>query len=67
MKTSVTKTFEIIFTVEAHWNEEGGMGSDQYGGECAELAQALSLYEIALTCRPNTDWRIVGTVKILTK
>lgn len=31
MKMTVTTSYELTFQVQAHWSEEGGMGSDYFG------------------------------------
>jgi hypothetical protein len=63
MKIQVTTSHTITFTVEAFWNEEGGMGQDQFGGEVKELAEAIRLLEMAKAHNAEPDWVIVARVK----
>lgn len=62
MKISATTKHDISFTVEAFWNEEGGMGQDQFGDVVPELVAAVRLLELARVAHPKTNWVIVGTV-----
>ena len=43
MKINLTTTHELTFAVEAFWNEEGGMGEDQFGKDVPTLEEALAL------------------------
>ena len=61
-----TTSHTITFTVEAFWSEEGGMGSDSFGGECSDLVQAVHQLELARAHNAKTDWVIVGKVKTFT-
>ena len=67
MKTSVTKTYDITFSVESHWNEPGGMGHDQFGSDVQEMNQALTQLDLARATRSDMDWKIVLDVKTSTK
>lgn len=63
MKLQTTTSHTISFTVEAFWNEEGGMGQDQYGEAVDTLQQAVRLLELARVKDPKTNWVIVCDVK----
>ena len=41
MEISTTIKVKLTFKVEAFWSEEGGMGSDSFGGTCNTLEEAL--------------------------
>lgn len=66
MNLKTTTSHAITFTVEAFWDEEGGMGQDQYGEGVQELAQAVRLLELARIAQPKEPWRIVADVKTTT-
>jgi hypothetical protein len=66
MNIKTTTSHEIKFTVEAFWDEEGGMGTDQFGGEVDALAEAVKLLELAKVSgklSKGLEWVIVGYVK----
>ena len=69
MTLSKTTTHEITFTVEAFWDEEGGMGNDSFGDEQKDLPSAVQLLELARVARPKELqlWVIVARVKTTTK
>jgi len=62
-----TKTSHVItFTVEAFWNEEGGMGSDTFGEPTGELPVAVRTLELARISGgipKGVEWVIVADVK----
>lgn len=66
MEIKKTTSHSITFTIEAFWDEQGGMGTDQYGESVGELHQAVHLLELAKVAKPKTDWKIIGTVKTST-
>lgn len=66
MNLKTTTSHAITFTVEAFWDEEGGMGQSQYGEGVQELAQAVRLLELARIAQPKEPWRIVADVKTTT-
>lgn len=59
--TKVSHT--VTFTIEAFWNEEGGMGHDQLGGTFDDLTGAIRGLEIARLTQSTTEWVIVCRVK----
>ncbi len=61
----ITKTTKhlISFSVEAHWDEEGGMGCDSFGGSVKTIEEAVELFDLACISNPNQDWFIMGTVE----
>ena len=63
MNIKTTTSHAITFTVEAFWDEEGGMGHDQYGEAAQDLPQAIRILELARVAQPQTDWCIVADVK----
>ena len=67
MKITTSTSHNIIFTVEAFWDEEGGMGQDQYGDEVQELPEAIKLLELARVAKPKEKWLIVCHVETVTK
>jgi hypothetical protein len=62
MTIKKTTTHTVSFTVEAFWNEEGGMGHAQHGDTKTELVEVIQLLELARIADPNTDWTIVCDV-----
>jgi len=65
MKISITTTHELVFAVEAFWNEEGGMGSEQFGENVATLEEALTLLQAARAHNAENNWII--TINVSTK
>jgi hypothetical protein len=63
MNIKIVTEHTVSFTVEAFWNEEGGMGQDSFGGVVKELPEAVHLLELARKHSPKTNWVIVGQVK----
>ena len=77
MKLTTTTEHNIKFTVESFWDEEGGMGHDQFGESVETLADAVALLDIArgggtkvgrtdyIAARnePPMDWVIVARVE----
>lgn len=63
MTIKTTTSHNLTFSVEAFWNEEGGMGHEQYGEDVQELTQALHLLELARVARSAYDWAIVCRVE----
>jgi hypothetical protein len=62
---TTTTTHDLVFKVEAFWDEEGGMGTDSYGGPVKELSDAVHLLELARASQPKMDWII--TIEVKTK
>lgn len=62
MNISITTSHTVVFTVQAFWDEEGGMGQDQYGKGVSELADAIRMVDLARIADPKREWVIVGTV-----
>ena len=58
MKITNTVSYNLIFTVECYWSEEGGMGFDDFGPECKTIQEALHYFELAKAKEPNEDWMI---------
>ena len=63
MTIKTTTSHNLIFSVEAFWNEEGGMGHEQYGKDVKELTEALHLLELARVAQSAYDWAIVCRVE----
>jgi hypothetical protein len=58
MKISNTINYNLTFKVEAFWDEEGGMGTEQYGASVSELTDALRILESAKNTQPKLPWII---------
>lgn len=62
MKFTTTTTHDIEFHVEYFENMEGGMDHNVYGKPVKELAQAISLLELARISDPKREWIITADV-----
>jgi len=62
MKIRITVSHIVTFSVQAFWNEEGGMGHESFGKDCDDLYDALIQLELAKTNAPDIDWIIVCNV-----
>lgn len=63
MEITKTTKHSITFSVEAHWNEEGGMGCDTFGNSVKTIEEAVELFDLACISSPSQDWFIMGTVE----
>ena len=62
MKITKKAIYEVSFTIEAFWDEEGGMGTDCFGPTVYTLEEAIHTLELAMASSKD-DWVIVGKVK----
>jgi hypothetical protein len=67
MQITTTTNHAIAFTIEAFWDEEGGMGRSQFGDSTQTLEEAVHLLEVARTQKKTllpdgAEWVIVGNV-----
>jgi hypothetical protein len=62
MKTSHTVEHNIKFSVQAFWNEEGGMDQTEFGGSVETLNEALHIFTVAQLQQPKEPWIIVCDV-----
>ncbi len=67
MTLQTTITHKLTFAVEAFWDEEGGMGRDEYGTDQSELSEAVRLLELARVAFPKTRWIITCNVETVVK
>lgn len=58
MELSTNITHTITFSIQAFWNEEGGMGQDTFGEDCGSLNEAVVLLDLAQIKEPKLDWII---------
>lgn len=64
MKTRIMIEAEVKFTVEYFEPTEGGMDSDQFGGEFDTVEQALPTLREATLSKPDREWLIVGRARM---
>ena len=62
MKIDTQATYTITFSVQAYWNEEGGMGHDTFGKVVDDLPAAILQLELAQISNPKLDWQIICDV-----
>lgn len=68
MELTTSTTHLITFSVQAFWDEEGGMGNDMYGDPVQELADAIRLLELARVGeKKKNKWVIVCDVETTVK
>jgi hypothetical protein len=73
MNITVTTTHKITYQVYACWNEEGGMGSRDFGPECDRIEEAIVQLQLARSSENNTpaafktDWFIKCDVQTIIK
>lgn len=68
MKITVTKTYELTYSVEYFHPNEGGMDEGNYGSPVKTIEEAVMLLELARTPAPTNynhgaDWIIVVRVE----
>ena len=64
MKIVVKTSHVLVFTIEAFWHEEGGMGHEVFGTPQNTLEDAVYQLELAKAFETlDTDWVIVVKVK----
>ena len=66
MKMQVTTTYELEFSVQAFWDEEGGMREESFGDPTNDLNDAIRLLELAKATKKlsyDLEWIIVCKVK----
>jgi hypothetical protein len=66
MTIKTTTVHTLVFSVEAFWHEEGGMGTEQWGQTVSEMAEAIRMLEMARLCNPKQDWVVVIRAKTVT-
>lgn len=62
MKLTKTTVHDITFSVEAFWDEEGGMGHECMVSGLQTLAEAVEAYERACLTRSDLTWIIAADV-----
>jgi len=63
MKITVTKTYELTYSVQYFDQTEGGMDNGSFGDQVKTIEEAVSLLEIARVTRSDEDWVIVVEVE----
>lgn len=62
MKISKTINYEISFSIEAHWSEEGGMGHEVFASGMLDMIEAINALEFAEVKDSNLDWQIIVNI-----
>ena len=62
MKITTTVVHTVMFSVQAFWSEEGGMGHGAFGTVCETLIEALVQLDLAITKENDKDWVVVCDV-----
>ena len=60
IKTTLEKT--VTFSIEAYWNEEGGMGERVFVNGISSIEEAVVALDKANYIQNDMDWIIVGRV-----
>lgn len=63
MQIKTIKTHNVSFSIQAFWNEEGGMGDASYGRIVHELHEAIAMLELAQIYDSKMNWIIVCDVE----
>lgn len=62
MIQKITTEHKITFQVKAFWNEEGGMGEEEFGPVVNDLPDAVQNLMLAKISKPKEPWIIVAEV-----
>ena len=67
MEITNTIQYKLCFSVHYFEDGEGGMDTEQFGKDVYSLKEAVRLWEVADTTRPEHQWEIVSSVTRVVK
>lgn len=62
MKINKTISYDISFSIEAHWSEEGGMGHEVFASGILDMLEALNALEYAEVKDSEQNWQIIVNI-----